>query len=260
MNRNDAELSKVTVIENLELYTFTFEPSKHQDTIVVLLDGSNALVMDTAYPEYSGRVVEELKERDIAVKTVVLSHYHGDHVSGLPAFEGADIYASEFYERNFDNCRVWEPGYTYVRPTKLLKHGDTLAFGSFNLEFVHAPGHSQCSLITKITDKILHVGDQIMITKDRKTSLPFIADGGDFLQHARSLELIKQLDPDMILVPHGGLVKRDEDIEKMVDDRIYYLERVAHSFGTLPLPACLRGDVSNYDHLSFHDTNLMRLV
>lgn len=260
MDRNEAELSYVTVIDNLDIYTFTIDASRHQDTITVLSNGADALVIDTAFPEYSGRVADHLRERGIAVKTVVLSHYHGDHVSGLPAFEGAEIYASEFYEGNFNNCRVWEPGYTYLKPTRLIKHGDILAFGTFNLEFIHAPGHSLCSLIIKITDKILHVGDQIMITKDRKASLPFIADGGDFLEHARSLELIKQLDPDMILVPHGGLVKRGEDINKMVDDRVYYLERVAHSFGTLPLPACLRGDVSLYDHLDFHDTNLMRLV
>ena len=50
-------------------------------------------------------------------------------------------------------------------------------------------------------------------------------------------------------MPHGGMIENKEDIEKMIDDRVFYLEKTSGSMGTLPLPACLKEDISHYDHL-----------
>lgn len=260
MSRRDAEVNREKVIDNLYLYVFTYEHAKLQDTITVIVQDNQALLIDTAYPEYAERVKGDLEGQGIEPKIVVLSHYHSDHVSGCSVFSDCEVYASEFYEYNYNNCQVWEPGYTYVRPSHLVRHGDTLCFGDFRLKFTHAPGHSRCSMITRITDRIIHVGDLIMMIKDKKASLPFIADGGDFAEHIDSLGMIKKIEPDIILVPHGGMVKSRDEINKMVDDRVYYLEKTSISMGTLPLPACLMNDISDYDHLEFHDTNLIRLL
>jgi hydroxyacylglutathione hydrolase len=260
MSKKEAELNKVEVMNAVDLYIFTDEEAKHQDTITVIVQDRQALLIDTGFPEYSQRVKAELEEQRIEPKIIVLSHYHADHASGCPVFPGCDIYVSEYYELSYNNCRIFEPQYRFISPTQLIREGDELAFGDFKLKFLHSPGHSQCSIITQVKGGVFHVGDLIMMTKDKKTSLPFISDGGNFVDHIKSLELIKKLDPEIIVIPHGGIVDKKEDIKKMIDDRLYYLEKTSSTYGTLPLPACLRGDISDYDYLEFHDTNLMRLL
>jgi glyoxylase-like metal-dependent hydrolase (beta-lactamase superfamily II) len=260
MNRNDAELNKVKVIEDVYLYVFTHTEAKHQDAITVIVQDDRALIIDTAFPEYAERVKQDLEAVGIEPKIVIFSHYHADHTAGGAVFSQGEFYAGEAYELNYNNCRIWEPQYNFIRPQKLLRDGNRLTFGHFNLEFSHAPGHSKDGLITRITDKIIHPGDLIMMTKNKKASLPFIADGGNFQEHIASLGRLKELDPDILLLPHGGLVDNKEAIIEMIDDRVYYLESTLGSFGTLPLPACLRNDISGYDFLEFHDTNLMRLL
>lgn len=260
MSRNDAEMTKVTVMDGVSLYNFTGGEVRLPDTITVIVQGKQALLIDAAFPEYSERVKKDLEAREIEVKIIVLSHYHSDHASGCAVFSQCDIYASEFYEHSYNNCRVWEPGYTYIRPTQMIKNGDTLSFGTFNLEFFSAPGHSPCGIITRVSGRVFHVGDLIMMAEHGKASLPFIADGGNFTRHFESLELLKKLDPEIILVPHGGMFDNKNEIAEMIDDRAYYLEKTSSSMGTLPLPACLKNDIACYDYLEFHDTNLMRLL
>lgn len=265
MSFNDAEMIKTGVRENVDLYIFTNPEAEHGDAITVIRHENRALLIDTAFPEYSARVKADLGARGIEVAIIILSHYHADHASGCSVFPGCEIYAHRAYEPNYTNCLTWESRYTFRRPTHTVTGGDGLVFGTFNLEFIHAPGHSKDSIITRITGTgktfdIFHGGDLIMNTKDRYASLPFIADGGNFQEHTRSLELLKEPDPDILLLPHGGVVDNKEAIHEMIDDRLYYLERTFGSMGTLPLPACLKNDISNYRHLEFHDTNLMRLL
>lgn len=260
MSRNNAGMEKIKVMDNLYLYEFAGDGIMLPDTITVIARDNQALLIDTAFPEYAERVKIDLEEQGISVKIIILSHYHSDHVSGCPVFSPCDIYASEYYEPNYNNCKVWEPGYTYLRPQHLIKAGDSLSFAGFSLEFIHAPGHSKCSIITKITDKIIHVGDLIMKTKEKKIALPSITDGGDFTEHIASLELIREIAPDIALIPHGGLVESKENIIEDIEERIYYLEKTASSMGTLPLPACLINDISAYGHLEFHDNNLQQLL
>lgn len=262
MSRQDAVLKKEAVSENspVLLYTFTDYEEKHSNTVTVIIQDKRALLIDPSYPEFAAQVKEDLESQGIKPGIVVLSHYHPDHVSGCAELTPCDIYAGEFYESNYGNCQVWEPGFTYVRPNILIKDGDTLAFGEFTLKFFNAEGHSKCSLIVGITDKLFHVGDQIMTTWERKNSIPYVADGGSFEGHIKSLELIKKLDPDAVIVPHGGLVDNKNRIVSMVEDRLYYLEKVLNSQGALPLEECLKNDKSWYDHLDFHAINLLQLL
>ncbi len=259
MSRNKAKTKKTKVIENLYLYEFIDEDAILPDTITVMVQGSRALLIDTAYPEYAEHVKKDLEEQGISVEIIILSHYHSDHVSGCAVFTPCEIYAGEHFEHSYNNCRIWEPGYTYVKPQHLIKDGDSLSFGDFELEFLYAPGHSPCGVITKITERIVHIGDLIMMSKNNRAVLPFIADGGNFAGHIQSLELLKKIEPEIVVVPHGGRIENKENIEKEIEDRIYYLEQTSSAMGTLPLPACLKENISAYDHLEFHDTNLTRL-
>lgn len=261
MSRKDAAMKKETVLGNIpvNLYTFTNHDDRHANTVTAVIQDGQALIIDPSYPEFAARVKQDLEVQGIMPKVIVLSHYHPDHVSGCAVFTGCDIYASEFYPPNYDNCHVWEPGYTYSRPNKLIKNGNSLIFGKVELKFFHAPGHSNCSMITSINGKVLHIGDLIMITWDRKNTLPYIADGGDFDGHIKSLRRIIELNPDAVIIPHGGWEDNKNRIQSLVEDRVFYLEKTLNSQGSLPLERCLKNDNSWYDQLEFHDFNLVRL-
>lgn len=260
MSRSDAMLSKVAVGDAITLYTFSDSDAKHADTITVIIQDKRALLIDTAYPEYAARVRDDLEQQGIKPEVVVLSHYHPDHVSGCAALPQCERYASEFYEYNYHNCQVWEPEFFYLRPKKLVRHADTLVFGGLELKFHHAPGHSKCGLFTELPGNILHVGDIIMIARDGKNSLPYIADGGGFKDHIKSLKLLEQLNPDAIVAPHGALVEGKENIRQHVENRVYYLEKTLESNGTRPLTQCLKSGISTYEFLDFHNTNIIRLL
>lgn len=268
MSRKDATMKKNTVSSGFYLYTFTDYSEKHSNTVTVLVrdqgsedKGRNkrALIIDPSYPEFVEKVKTDLQSEGIEPEIIVLSHYHPDHASGCAVLPQCSIYVDEHYEKNYDNCHVWEPGYNYLRATHLIRGGDSLCFGDFKLKFHSAPGHSRCSIIIEINDKILQVGDLLMINVDRKNTLPYLADGGGFKEHIKSLELIKRLDPDAIVVPHGGFIDNKKRIWDLVDDRIFYLEQVLNSQGGLPVEKCLKNDISWYDNLEFHDVNLIHL-
>lgn len=265
MKRKDAAMKKTTVADGFYLYTFADYSEKHAYTVTVLVRNEagpdkRALIIDPSYPEFAEQVKADLQMQGITPEVIVLSHYHPDHSSGCTVFPQCRIYVHEQYEYNYDNCRVWEPGYTYLRATHLIRGGDSLSFGDFTLKFRYAPGHSRCSVITGINDKILQVGDLLMIGVDRKNTLPYISDGGSFQEHIKSLVLIKELDPDAIIIPHGGLIDNKIRIRDLVDDRVYYLEQVLNSKGELPVEKCLKYDVSWYGNLEFHDTNTIHLL
>lgn len=271
MNRKDAIMKKLTVNDGFYLYTFTDYSEKHANTITVLIrnqlyqDGQHkelnkrALIIDPSYPEYMEKVKVDLQSQGIEPEIVVLSHYHPDHASGCVVLPHCAIYVNEHYENNYHNCHLWEPSYTFLRASHLIHSGDSLSFDDYKLRFHSAPGHSKCSIITEITNKIFHIGDLIMICVDRKNSLPYIADGGSFEEHIKSLELIKKLDPDAIVVPHGGFIDNKKKISDLVDDRIFYLEHVLNSQGELSIEKCLKHNISWYENLEFHDTNIIQL-
>lgn len=259
MSRKNAAMSRVDAAENIRLYTYTNHSAKHSDTVTVLIHENRALIIDPSFPEYAERTKAELAAENITPETIILSHYHPDHSSGCAIFPDCRIYASEFYEPNFYNCQVWEPDFTYLKANFLIHHGDSLEFGPFRLQFHHAPGHSKCGIITEINDKIIHVGDLIMMTWERKNSLPYITDGGSFDEHIKSLKQIKELDPEVAIIPHGGLVNNKHRLHLLVDDRIHYLEKTLNSKGTLPLEECLKKDTSWYEFLEFHPRNLMHI-
>jgi glyoxylase-like metal-dependent hydrolase (beta-lactamase superfamily II) len=265
MKRKDAAMKKTTVSDGFYLCTFSEYSEKHSNTVTVLVrtqaeGDKRALIIDPAYPEYAEQVKADLQMQGIKPEVIVLSHYHPDHSSGCSVFPHCRIYVHESYENNYDNCQVWEPWYTYLRATHLIRGGDSLSFGDYLLKFHYAPGHSGCSIIIGINDKIFQVGDILMIGADKRQTLPYIADGGSIEEHIKSLELINKLDPDAIIIPHGGLIDSKKRIQDLVEDRVYYLEQVLKSKGELPVEKCLKNDISWYDNLEFHDTNIIHLL
>jgi glyoxylase-like metal-dependent hydrolase (beta-lactamase superfamily II) len=260
-NRSD-EMEKIKIRDNFFQYLFKEDDNGEPNSLFVCIDDARkkALILDTAFERLAGKVKKDLEDQEIQPEIVVLSHYHPDHAAGTLVFKDCRIYASEFYEDNYGNCQRWNPNLTFIPPTDLIKDGDSLSFGSFNLKFTYVPGHSQCSVLTLINEDVLYIGDLLMFSADDTLSLPYISMGGSFKEHIQSLEKIKTIEYNILICAHGHFLTDKVKITGTIDEWLYYLNRVLDSMGTLPLAVCLKNDISNYAHAEYHDNNLMYLM
>ncbi|MCP5053990.1 MAG: MBL fold metallo-hydrolase [bacterium] len=261
-NRNNHPWEKIKVRDNIFQYYFDDAAKVGPNSIFVCIDGDRkkALLIDTAYPEYSQKVKTDLEEMGIEPEVVVLSHYHPDHSSGAVHFKNCRIYASRLYEDNHFNAQRWEPDLTFLHPTDLLDDGDTLTFGPFHIKFIYAPGHCNCLLMSMINDDVMHIGDLLMFDSTGKPTLPYISMGGGFKRHIASLERLRTLPYNSLMIPHGHIQNDREKINGVIEGWIHYLKRMLESNGELPLAECVKGDLSGYGGHEYHQINVMGLV
>jgi glyoxylase-like metal-dependent hydrolase (beta-lactamase superfamily II) len=261
-DRENDSWEKITIKDNLYRYRF-LESDKHMfNSIFVFVDGERkkALILDTAFPEYAEKVNADLAENGIQPEIVLLSHYHPDHSAGAAVFAGLPLYAGRHYENNHFNCQRWEPTQTFLKPTNLLNDGDTLTFGGFHLEFMEAPGHCECLMMTLIDKELLHIADLLMFGADDRPALPYVSMGGGFKQHIASLERLKTMEYNSLLISHGPVLTDKEKIREEIDDRVHYLRRMLDSEGALPVEQCVKKDVSHYAHTEYHSTNQLQVM
>lgn len=259
---NNINMEKISLSENLFQYLFLKDKNGELNSIYVCINNENkkALVLDTAFQELAREVRIDLDDQGIKPEIVILSHYHPDHTAGVQAFKDCQIYCSEFYQNNFENCQRWSPDLTFIPPNHVMKDGDTLNFGSTHFKFYSAPGHSQCSILTLINNNILHIGDLLMFSADGRLTLPYLSIDGDFKEYMNSLEKVKSIQFNTLVLPHGRVLNNKEKINHFIDECLHYLSRVLTSKGTLPLSLCLKNNISNYTHTEFHENNLMILI
>lgn len=228
--------------------------------ITVLLNGDRALLIDAGYMRHAEYVKSDLEAKGIVVDQVILSHYHPDHASGASHFESAEIACSDKYELNFTNCNdIWNKDHNYRRPSSLIRNGTKRSYGPFSLRFMDSPGHCQCSIITLINESIAHVGDLLMNDSSEMPMLPSICADGSFTDHIDSLERLKALGADKLLLSHGLPLDGKAIIDKSIELRLHYLKTVLNSKGQAGLEEALISGSSNWSFSNWHKNNLKNL-
>lgn len=127
-----------------------------------------------------------LQENGLALRLLIETHTHADHISASPALRektGALILMHE---------RAPSP-----RKDRGLKEGDTIAVGAMNLRVLETPGHTDDSL-SLILDNTLFTGDALLIGACGRTDF----QGGSAEELARSLwDKILTLPDDLVVYP-----------------------------------------------------------
>ena len=133
------------------------------------------------------------------------THHHWDHVYGNAAFPGIDIIAQRAcprlivaQSRTADESVPLQPPEGVPLPT--ITFGDRLTFsdGSETVHLIHAPGHSEDSLVVFLAGAgVLLAGDTL------EWPLPNFAqrDGKDTWIH--TLRQLKQLPANLVVPSHG---------------------------------------------------------
>jgi len=155
-------------------------------------------------------ILEIINRHGLAVKAIVITHAHIDHIGGaqkLKQATGAPVYMNPNdveLQKMLDVQAAW----LGMQPPEAVsidvdaKDGDRLVMGATEFHVLHTPGHTQGSISLWIPgEKKLVAGDTLFRDSIGRTDLP----GGDGKQILRSIHSkLLPLPEDTVVVPGHG--------------------------------------------------------
>jgi glyoxylase-like metal-dependent hydrolase (beta-lactamase superfamily II) len=212
--------------DRLLCYRFPPRPERHFGfNIHVLVDGDRALWIDAGFEDHAAAVYADLLSRGVRTESLVVSHFHADHIFGLRVLPNVRIYGSARYRETFERYPP-EPGdHEIFQPGSLLTEDTDLRFGGFRLRFLVMPGHAACNVYTLIDETWLHVGDDIMLSNEGDPLLASV-EGDRLSDHIDSLERLRSFDSRTFLPAHGIPIRGAAAIGSAIDERLAYLRTV----------------------------------
>ena len=135
---------------------------------------------------------------------VVVSHAHGDHISGAPAL------ASRWPGTQFSKYSWPERDARYSLPWRSISDGEVIPAGDSELHVVHTPGHSPDHLaFWHPPTKTLLSGD---LVTPGTTVVILASSGGSLAEYLRSLKRVLALAPARLLPSHGSAIDDPAEI------------------------------------------------
>jgi glyoxylase-like metal-dependent hydrolase (beta-lactamase superfamily II) len=173
-----------------------------------VLRGTDALVYDTHITVAHARFIRDtLAARGATNFTVVLSHWHLDHVAGTAVFADCPIVANR---RTFAHLCLHkaaiEQGTCHgppaiaplVLPDTLFEQRREIKVGDLHVELLEANIHSDDATVIWIPDTgVLLAGDTM------EDTLTYVGDPASFDIHLSELDRLADLKPGFILPNHG---------------------------------------------------------
>lgn len=162
----------------------------------------NALLIDPG--DEAPRLLHALRERDLTLKAILLTHVHFDHMMAVPALQettGAPLMvhagdAPALTDGEL-SLTIWQGIPCLLTADRLLQEGDTVTVGDMELAVLHTPGHTPGSCCYRCGDD-LFAGDTLFAGSVGRTDFP----GGDRMAQRESLRRLAAL-PDTVRVLSG---------------------------------------------------------
>ena len=127
----------------------------------------------------AARIAQVIKEHEIDVKAILLTHGHGDHtgaVADLKAELGCKVGAHRWEIPVLEDERI---SFSAMYGSKkfdvdmIFEDGDEFKFGGTSLKVIHTPGHTQGGVCYyDETNKILFSGDTLFYVSIGRTDFP----------------------------------------------------------------------------------------
>jgi cyclase len=173
-----------------------------------IVDGDEALIYDTHVSvEHARHVRRTLERAGVTRFTVLLSHWHLDHVAGTAAFADCEILAGRETAELLTRHRqaIQEGSHRgppaidpLVLPTRILSGRSSIAIGGLELELIPVNIHSRDATVVWLPrQRVLLAGDTM------EDTVTFIAEPEQLEAHRGDLERLAQLRPERILPNHG---------------------------------------------------------
>jgi glyoxylase-like metal-dependent hydrolase (beta-lactamase superfamily II) len=174
-----------------------------------IVDGDEALVYDTGTTlEDGGLIREELRRRGADRITVVLSHWHLDHVAGTEAFADSPVLSGERTAEHLREKRQAIEAGTLegppaisplILPTRTFAGRETLTVGDTAVELIPVNIHSDDATVLWLPERrLLFCGDTM------EDTITYVGEPEALDAHLRDLERLAELEPARILPSHGA--------------------------------------------------------
>ncbi len=167
-----------------------------------------ALIIDVPL-ESRDALLALVRDHDLRVVQIILTHGHFDHVGDVRAL--SDALQSPVAVGREDGSMVEQPGSILpgfglqiegVTPGVRLEDGDIIACGDLHFQVIHAPGHTPGHIVLhEGREHILFAGDVLFHSSIGRTDLP----GGDYDTLMRSIvERLLTLPDETVVYPGHG--------------------------------------------------------
>ena len=175
----------------------------------VLIQENKALVYDTHVSIEHAKVIRaDLSARGVDDITVLLSHWHLDHIAGNAVFSDCEIIANAktlahlkanraaIENGSFHGPPVIRP---LVLPTRIFEGEMHFQLGKMDLTFMEANIHSDdASLVWRAEDGLLLAGDTM------EDTITYVGEPQEFDIHLKELDRLWALSPNFIFPNHGA--------------------------------------------------------
>jgi cyclase len=174
-----------------------------------IFDGAAGLVYDTHVSIAHARAIrDDLAARGVTSITVVLSHWHLDHIAGNAVFADCEILACTKTAAHLADHRAAIESGSYdgppaiaplVMPTRTFERQMTLQVGQLTVELLEFDIHSDDGVVLWLPhDRLLLAGDTL------EDTVTYVAEPDRLLQHLPELDRMAMLAPAKILPNHGA--------------------------------------------------------
>ncbi|MCS1350582.1 MBL fold metallo-hydrolase [Mechercharimyces sp. CAU 1602] len=172
-------------------------------------ESREALVIDPGMNP--GVAIKEIKEKNLQVQAILLTHAHFDHIGGLEevrAETGAPVYIHAvekdwLTDASRNGSGLW-PGFSPIvcQPAEqLLQGGEELSFLGKHIHVFFTPGHSPGSVTFYLSGVGAFSGDALFAGSIGRTDLP----GGDQTALMNSIyEVLMELPGQTVIYPGHG--------------------------------------------------------
>lgn len=195
--------------------------------------GDRAIVFDTFTSVEQARWVRDyLEKQGVRRFTVVLSHWHMDHVGGNAVYRDSNIIAPgvgrEIFATLKDKIEAGEvfgppgikplvlPNIAYHAQMDLYLDGLKIELHNFN---IHTPDGT---VVLVPSDRLLLAGDTL------EDSVTYIAEVADLLEHVKNLRKLKGLEFDRIYPNHGDpeVIRKGGYRKTFIDATVDYITKM----------------------------------
>ncbi len=204
------------------------------DAAFLIDDGKTSILYDTGFG-FTGYAVAENVKRCLGERGldyIFLTHSHYDHVLGCPyvlrSYPNAKVvagtYAASVFQRDgakrvmreldakfAKTCGVADYEFLgdELKVDLTVKEGDRVEAGDMTFEVIDLPGHTRCCVGFYLREEGLLLSNETLgIYDGDKTILPaYLVSYSDAID---SIEKIERLHVTQLLVPHVGLLSREQ--------------------------------------------------
>ena len=158
-------MTRKAIVDGFELDGIRFLQNGIVSFAVVPVGPNEVVLIDGGTDSSGEAVLAELSRRNLtsdAVKAILVTHGHGDHMGAIMAFPRAEVMA---LEAEADSIEAGTRGPAGIKVTSPLQDGQSVTIGNTQIRVFAIPGHSK-GHAAYVVNGVLFLGDAAIAARD----------------------------------------------------------------------------------------------